>query len=160
MICHFSKLQALVSAAPDWSLVFTHPAGKAENYHDESRSCPSPKDPEINVQSRKPHHFCTRESESAFCHLKWLLIHPDGVRGHIWSISAPKRRSQGLFSAILCENSYTFWPTDSKEFDRIWVFDSLNFIFRTLTSVESDFYWTLLTCVYTNWPLFSTAYIE
>lgn len=95
MICHFSKLQAFVTAAPDWSLMFTHPAGKAENYHDESRSCPTPKDPQINAQSGQPHCFCTRESESAFWRLRCLLIHLDGVRGHIWLISYPKRRSHG-----------------------------------------------------------------
>lgn len=95
MMCHFSKPQAFVTAAPDWSLMFTHPAGKAENYHDESRSCPTPKDPEINAQSWQPHCFRMRQLESAFCRFRCLLITLDHVRSHICSIFYPKRRSHG-----------------------------------------------------------------
>lgn len=32
MICHFLKQQAFVTAMPDWSMVFTHPAGRLQNY--------------------------------------------------------------------------------------------------------------------------------
>lgn len=124
MICHFSKLQAFVTAAPDWSPMFTHPAGKAKNYHDDSRSCPTPKDAEINAQSRQHHCFCKRESESAFCRLRFLLINLDGVYGpHLVHFLPQEKESwpDCLFLAVLSENSHTLWPTDSKEFDRIWM---------------------------------------
>lgn len=60
--------------------VVYRPAGKAENYHDASRCCPTPEDPEINAQSWRPSCRCLRELESAFCCLRCLLINLDAFQ--------------------------------------------------------------------------------
>lgn len=155
MMCHFSKLQAFVTTAPDWSLMFTHPAGKAENYHDESRSCPTPKDPEMDAQSWQPHCFCMRQLESAFCPFRCLLITLRGPRLVHFLSQEKESWPDCLFSAVFTLNTHTLWPTEHLNEK----FLTLNFIFYTLTSVGCDL--TLSTCFYRNWLLFlspSTSY--
>lgn len=126
--------------------VVYRPAGEAENYHDESRCCPTPEDPEMNARSWWPHCLCLRELESAFCSLRCLLINLDDFQ-----------QCEGPHLLHFLPQEKETWPDChfSTQFDLTfpWVWQDLN----KKTAVEC---FALLTCYNGNINISRITYVN